>query len=129
METRTAKLATTALIFNADKTKLLGVSRKNDFTKFGLPGGKVDLGETLEEALKREVLEETGLVIEEYIPIFFRDDKDYLAVVYLVTKWSGEISTSEVGIVDWITFDELKVGAFPEYNTELEKHLKTLNII
>lgn len=129
METRTAKLAATALIFNEDKSKLLGVSRKDDTTKFGLPGGKVDVGETLYQALVRELKEETGLDIKSAKEIFFREDGDFVAVVYLVTEWSGEVSTTEKGIVKWITFEDLKHGAFSEYNTMLEEHLKFINIL
>jgi 8-oxo-dGTP diphosphatase len=129
METRTAKLAATALIFNEDKSKLLGVSRKDDTTKFGLPGGKVDVGETLYEALVRELKEETGLDVNSAKPIFFREDGDFVAVVYLVTDWSGEVSTTEKGIVKWITFDDLKHGAFSEYNTMLEEHLKFIKLL
>ena len=129
METRTAKLATTALIFNSDKTKILGVSRKDDTTKFGLPGGKVDVGETLYEALVRELKEETGLNLISARPIYFREHEDFVAVVYLVTEWSGEISTTEKGVVKWITFEDLKQGAFSEYNTKLEEHLKFINLI
>ena len=33
-------IASTGLIFNEDKSMVLGVSRKDDKTKFGLPGGK-----------------------------------------------------------------------------------------
>ena len=129
METRTSKLAATALIFNEDKSQLLGVSRKDNHTLFGLPGGKVDVGETLYEGLIREVKEETGLDVNSAIPIFFREDGDFVAVVYLVTDYSGEVSTTERGVVKWITFEDLKHGAFSEYNTILEEHLKFINLL
>jgi 8-oxo-dGTP diphosphatase len=129
VETRTAKLAATALIFNEDKSKLLGVSRKDNHKLFGLPGGKVDVGETLYEALVRELKEETGLNVNSAIPIFFREDGEFVAVVYLVTEWFGEVSTTEKGVVKWITFEDLKHGSFSEYNTMLEEHLKFINIL
>ena len=129
METRTSKLAATALIFNEDKSQLLGVSRKDNHTLFGLPGGKVDVGETLYEGLIREVKEETGLDVNSAIPIFFREDGDFVSVVYLVTDYSGEVSTTERGVVKWITFEDLKHGAFSEYNTILEEHLKFINLL
>ncbi|MCA9397937.1 NUDIX hydrolase [candidate division WWE3 bacterium] len=53
-----------AIILN-DKGELLlverGPSQKFDQYKYELPGGKIDPGETPDEALLREVLEETGL--------------------------------------------------------------------
>ena len=63
--TRKAKLAATALIYKNVilDGKVLGVSRKTDPNDFGLPGGKVDEGETLYDAMVREVKEETGLTV------------------------------------------------------------------
>lgn len=49
-------IASTGLIFNEDKSMVLGVSRKDDKTKFGLPGGKVDEGETMYEADRKSVV-------------------------------------------------------------------------
>jgi mutator protein MutT len=129
IETKRAKLAAVALIFSKDKTKLLGVSRKDQTNLFGLPGGKVDEGESMKEGVIREVKEETGLDVKSAEPIFLREDGEFVAAVYLVTDYEGVVSTKESGVVAWITFEELKQGAFSEYNTKLEQHLKFLNII
>jgi 8-oxo-dGTP pyrophosphatase MutT (NUDIX family) len=124
------KLAATALIYKGVifESELLGVSRKYNHELFGLPGGKVDTGEDTYTAMKREVFEETGLIVDRAIPLFFREEEEFLAVVYLVTEWHGDVSTSEVGIVDWIDFDVLKKGSFAEYNTALEKHIDEIRL-
>jgi 8-oxo-dGTP pyrophosphatase MutT (NUDIX family) len=125
------KLAATALIYKEGifGSNLLGVSRKDNHKLFGLPGGKVDPGEDTYTAMKREVFEETGLIVDRAIPLFFREEEGFLAVVYLVTEWSGDVSTTESGKVDWIDFDVLKKGSFAEYNTALEKHIMEIRSI
>ncbi len=42
-----------------DRGKILLIKRRKD-KFFCLPGGRVELGETIENALKREILEETN---------------------------------------------------------------------
>jgi nucleoside triphosphatase len=41
--------------------------------EWGLPGGGVEPGESLEEALRREIMEEVGLELKEVEPLFFTD--------------------------------------------------------
>lgn len=54
------RVSTKAAVFNADRTKVLVIymSRINDY---GLPGGHIDKGEGIEEALRRELAEECGI--------------------------------------------------------------------
>ncbi len=49
-------------IFNKNGEVLL--QKRADCNKWGFPGGAIELGETPEMAAKREVKEETGLVVE-----------------------------------------------------------------
>ncbi len=128
------KIAVVALIYEGEffNSKILAVSRKNDYLDFGLPGGKIENEDkTIFDALIREVLEETGIRIESGEPIFTREDNEYIAIVFLATNWNIEIpkellDPSETGKIMWTTFDVLKLGSFGAYNTKLEKHIELL---
>lgn len=56
------ELTVGATILNSEGKVLLCKSHKWD-NAYVIPGGHVELGETMEEALKREVMEETGLTV------------------------------------------------------------------
>ena len=121
----TMRKAVCILVFNEDG-KILGVSRKNDATNFGLPGGKVDSGETEEQAVLRELLEETGLRIFDIRKVFeHTEDREYWT-----SCWSGRIEgsihTNEAGVVRWVDKETLMRGAFGEYNRRLFKAMNLL---
>ncbi len=74
--------------------------------RYDLPGGSLEDGEALSEAMKREFLEETGLkikieenigVIDFKLPWLWRDftDVHHIAVYYSVKKIGGELSAPE----------------------------------
>jgi 8-oxo-dGTP diphosphatase len=115
------KEAVCALIYT-ENGKILGVSRKDRLDKFGLIGGKVDDGETPEQALLRETFEETGLTITSFEKIFERNADGFNCFTYLC-KVKGTVNTSEAGIVKEVTWDELFAGPFGEYNLELFNHI------
>src|SRR3990167_5179660 len=61
-----------ALIFNpADKIFLMKSHKWKD--KYVIPGGHIELGERIEDALKREIKEETGLDIHDIEFICFQE--------------------------------------------------------
>ena len=99
------QIAVGAVVFH--ERKILLVHRGNPPGRgvWALPGGKVRLGETLQKAAEREILEETGITIEAKEPIFSFDmiDKDrsgriryhYIIVDLMATYLGGRIAPGD----------------------------------
>jgi ADP-ribose pyrophosphatase YjhB (NUDIX family) len=86
--------------------------------EWSLPGGAVELGETLEEAVCREVLEETGLAVEPaaIVQAFDRISRDaegrvryhYVLVDFLCRVTGGSLAcASDASEARWAGLDEL----------------------
>ena len=59
-----------------------------------IPGGAINLKEDLEQALKREVLEELGVIPTEFVPLTTEDIVgifDNNLKPFVITKWKGKI--------------------------------------
>lgn len=98
----------------------LSVSRKNDATKRGFPGGSREENESLEEAMVRELFEETGLKALEWTE-FFKDydGYDFETTCFLVTKFDGNAYSKEKGVVEWVAKKLLEEGPFAWYNKKV----------
>ena len=85
-------------------------------------GGKVNIetGETPEECIEREVLEESGLKVKPTLRgiITFRniepEIQDWYAYVYTADKFNGTLTDSHEGTLQWIKDTELKDIPIPE---------------
>ena len=118
-----ASSATVALIVN-EKDELLVVRRKNEPGKdmLDLPGGFVDMNETGEEAMAREVKEETGLEATEVI-YQFSYPNTYLYSGFLVHTLDMffKVKVKDLSHIEamddaaayyWIPFSEIDIDKF-----------------
>jgi len=113
--------ASVILIIKNDK--ILGVSRRNDFSDMGLPGGKVNIGESFARGAQRELFEETGLRAYGLKPAYMQTTHNKMVVAFLAERIFGTIRSSDEGIVKWCTKEELIAGSFGAYNKALFEHL------
>jgi len=125
-------LAVCALIFHPQNNEyILGISRKDNHKAFGLIGGKVDEGESCEQAIIREVDEETGFRFFILNKVFERislGEKDFTTTTFRGTidfypplDWKGQKAGE--GIIKWCTKAELASGPFGLYNKNLFSHI------
>jgi ADP-ribose pyrophosphatase YjhB (NUDIX family) len=80
---QTKEVSVMAWIEDAD-TRVLLVRQANGLKLWTLPGGKVKPGESLVQALKREVREETGLQVQvgSLLGVLDRRDKDAITLLF-----------------------------------------------
>ncbi len=120
-----------AVIIKADQ--VLISKRPEHVPQGGLwefPGGKVETGESIEGALKREIQEELGIQIHESQPLIkithHYADKSVLLDTHLVTRFKGQsypenqLSIGAEGqSVQWVAIKQLRQYAFPAANSAI----------
>ena len=122
-----------------DEGKIVLVKRKYEPLKghWSLPGGMVEVGETLEAALTREMLEETGLsvAVGPVIEVFDRITLDgqerpryhYVLIDYLCWPSGGTLRAgSDVDAAIWASPDALAEYSLTEKATSVIERGLTL---
>lgn len=107
------------VVLNYENKVLL--EERSDDGYFDYPGGALDLNEIMEEAAKRELYEETGIIADELELlkvysgeithyVYFNGDEIYgVDAVYVCRKYHGELKPQieEVKRLDFFSFNEM----------------------
>ena len=118
-----------------DQQRLL-LQRRSDTGHWGLPAGVVDVGDSVLEALSREVQEETGLIVvrAELFGVYTDprfsvtypngDEVQTFTIAFLVREWSGQLSadSDEVTDVRFFPLDALPENLWPVHRETIDDY-------
>ena len=79
---------------------------------YAFPGGHIEKGESLHDAVVREILEETGLTITHPKLVGVKnwhtdEGVRYIVFCYKATEFSGQIHSTEEGEISWVDKETL----------------------
>lgn len=117
-------MATSVTCIILDYEKGILFEKRSDNGMWCIPGGSIELGENLEDALKREVKEETALEIyhpellsvQSNVHVVYPngDEVYYTDVIYLVQEYSGKLEHDEESTeLKWFSIDQLPENIVP----------------
>ena len=111
----TPVLATLGYVLSPDGNQVLMVHRNRrpedaQLGKYNGLGGKVEADEDVAACMKREILEESGLVVKEMSlrgtiswPGFGKGGEDWFGFVFVVTRWEGDAwQENSDGPLEWV---------------------------
>ena len=123
-----------AAILVLDEQGRLLLMKRSDSGCWGPPGGATEPGEIVEEAAKRETLEETGLEVREMSlfgvfsgpELYYKypngDEVYNVTVVYIAKDWRGEVRLNhEHTGWKWFPVDEIPEDLSPPIRPVIEK--------
>jgi len=119
------------IVFRDDQIVLVKRAKEPSKGKWSLPGGRIELGETVYEAAKREVLEECSIEIDierlfdigdSIIPDAEGHTSYHIVLIYLLARYNaGDIKAgSDEADIGWFTIAEA---------TQLDMHPQLLSIL
>jgi ADP-ribose pyrophosphatase len=123
-------VAVGAVVFNEERVLLVRRGQPPSHDLWAIPGGKVRLGETLQAAAEREILEETGLTVRARQPVYTfdlieHDAQGRIRFHYVIVDLVADYVTGTIGAGDdarevrWIGPDEIRQLAVTPQTNEL----------
>ena len=120
------RLHVAAAVIRGDDGRVLIAKRADDKHQGGLwefPGGKVEEGEAIADALARELREELGITVRAARPLiripYDYPDQRVLLDVWEVSRFDGEPHGAEGQPLAWVAPRELAEYAFPAANAPI----------
>ena len=107
------------VVFHQQKVLLIRRGKPPRQGEWSIPGGKQKLGETLQQAARREVQEETGLklgplMLVDVVDSIFKDSQGQIQYHYSLVEWIGEFVSGELNAADdasdaeWFELSEIQ---------------------
>ena len=124
MRTESVELTVLCLIHKNGRY-LLQDRIKNDWKGYTLPGGHIEPGESIVDAVIREMQEETGLTIRHPhlcgVKQFPLEEGRYIVFLFETEEFEGDLRSSEEGTMYWIDERELsKVNLVEDFEDLIE---------
>ena len=107
------RLGCAVIILNGNKVLLGKRAKEPYFGKWIIPGGGVKFLESYKDTAMREVLEETGLTIDN--PVFYgikeiiNHPDEHRVVIYLITEYKGDDYKPSSDLSELKFFDEMEI--------------------
>jgi ADP-ribose pyrophosphatase len=112
------RVAVGAVVFKNDAVLLVRRGQPPSENVWAIPGGRVEIGETLQEAAEREMLEETGITIRAGKPVYTfdvieRDGTGKIKFHYVIVDLAADYVTGEPAPGDdavearWVSSQEI----------------------
>jgi 8-oxo-dGTP diphosphatase len=117
------RVAVSALIFDQGKVLL---AHRRDIDWWNLPGGGMEPGETVDEAIVREVYEETGLQvkIERLVGVYSKPQKAEVVLTFGCSVTGGSLcETEETRACRYFAPEQLPTNTLPKHRQRVEDAL------